>query len=60
MSGEWRARARKIPKGNLYDDFEVGQVFVHDLETDARLRQFAAAFVGLLFDKLVALGSPAK
>jgi len=29
MSDEWRARARKIPKGHLYDDFEVGQVFSH-------------------------------
>jgi acyl dehydratase len=29
MSDEWRTRARKIPKGNLYDDFEVGQVFSH-------------------------------
>src|SRR5215467_3263714 len=29
MSGEWRMRARKIPKGHLYDDFEVGQVFSH-------------------------------
>jgi itaconyl-CoA hydratase len=26
---EWRSRARKIPKGHLYDDFEVGQVFSH-------------------------------
>jgi itaconyl-CoA hydratase len=26
---EWRSRARKIPKGRLYDDFEVGQVFSH-------------------------------
>jgi acyl dehydratase len=29
MSDEKRARARKIPKGHLYDDFEVGQVFSH-------------------------------
>ena len=29
MSDDWRSRARKIPKGNLYDDFEVGQVFQH-------------------------------
>jgi len=29
MSDEWRARARKIAKGHLYDDFEVGQVFSH-------------------------------
>ncbi len=28
-SDELRARARKIPKGHLYDDFEVGQVFSH-------------------------------
>src|SRR6516225_6230890 len=26
---EWRSRARKIPKGHLYDDFEVGQIFSH-------------------------------
>jgi acyl dehydratase len=26
---EWRSRARKIPKGHLYDDFEIGQVFSH-------------------------------
>ena len=25
----WRSRARKIPKGHLYDDFELGQVFSH-------------------------------
>lgn len=29
MSDESRARTRKIPKGHLYDDFEVGQVFSH-------------------------------
>jgi itaconyl-CoA hydratase len=29
MSDEWPERARKISKGNLYDDFEVGQVFSH-------------------------------
>ena len=29
MNSEWRSRARKIPKGNLYDDFELGQVFSH-------------------------------
>lgn len=29
MSDDWRSRARKIPKGNLYDDFELGQVFQH-------------------------------
>jgi len=29
MGDEWRMRARKIPKGHLYDDFEVGQVFSH-------------------------------
>lgn len=26
---EWRSRAGKIPKGHLYDDFEVGQTFSH-------------------------------
>jgi len=29
MSDDWRSRARKIPKGNLYDDFQLGQVFEH-------------------------------
>jgi acyl dehydratase len=29
MSDERRMRARKIPKGHLYDDFEIGQVFSH-------------------------------
>jgi itaconyl-CoA hydratase len=29
MNDDWRTRARKIPKGNLFDDFEVGQVFAH-------------------------------
>ncbi len=29
MSDEWRSRARKIAKGNLFDDFEIGQVFSH-------------------------------
>lgn len=29
MSDDWRSRARKIPKGNLYDDFQLGQVFAH-------------------------------
>ncbi|MBV8771172.1 MAG: MaoC family dehydratase [Deltaproteobacteria bacterium] len=29
MSDDWRSRARKISKGHLYDDFEVGQVFSH-------------------------------
>ncbi|HXZ87549.1 MAG TPA: MaoC family dehydratase [Candidatus Binataceae bacterium] len=29
MSDDWRSRARKIPKGNLYDDFRLGQVFEH-------------------------------
>jgi len=28
-SDELRMRARKLPKGHLYDDFEVGQVFSH-------------------------------
>jgi itaconyl-CoA hydratase len=26
---DWRSRARKIPQGHLYDDFELGQVFPH-------------------------------
>ncbi len=26
---EWRSRARRIPKGHLYEDFEIGQVFPH-------------------------------
>jgi itaconyl-CoA hydratase len=29
MSDDWRSRARKIRKGNLYDDFQLGQVFEH-------------------------------
>jgi itaconyl-CoA hydratase len=29
MSDDWRSRARKIPKGNLYDDFALGQIFQH-------------------------------
>lgn len=29
MSDDWRARARKLPKGNLYEDFELGRVFRH-------------------------------
>jgi len=29
MSDDWRAKARKLPKGNLFDDFQVGQVFEH-------------------------------
>ena len=29
MSDDWRSRARKIPKGNLYDDFQLEQVFEH-------------------------------
>ncbi len=29
MSDDWRARARKLPKGNLYEDFEIGRVFNH-------------------------------
>ncbi|HZP44523.1 MAG TPA: MaoC family dehydratase [Candidatus Binataceae bacterium] len=29
MTDDFRSRARKLPKGNLYDDFEVGQTFQH-------------------------------
>ncbi len=29
MSDDFRMRARKIPKGNLFEDFELGQVFQH-------------------------------
>jgi acyl dehydratase len=29
MSDDFRSRARKLPKGNLYDDFQIGQVFQH-------------------------------
>jgi itaconyl-CoA hydratase len=29
MSDDWRARARKLPKGHLFDDFHLGQVFEH-------------------------------
>jgi itaconyl-CoA hydratase len=28
-SDDFRARARKLAKGNLYEDFQVGQVFQH-------------------------------
>lgn len=29
MSDDFRSRARKLPKGNLYDDFQIGQLFQH-------------------------------
>jgi len=29
MSDDFRSRARKLPKGNLFDDFAIGQVFQH-------------------------------
>jgi itaconyl-CoA hydratase len=29
MSDDWRAQAVKIPKGNLYNDFQLAQVFQH-------------------------------
>ena len=29
MSEDFRARARLVPKGNRYEDFEVGRVFNH-------------------------------
>jgi len=29
MSDDWRARAKKLPKGNLFEDFQVGRVFEH-------------------------------
>ena len=29
MSDDFRARSRKLPKGNLFDDFQVGQIFQH-------------------------------
>jgi itaconyl-CoA hydratase len=29
MSEDFRARARLVPKGNRYEDFEVGRVFKH-------------------------------
>ena len=29
MSDDWRAKARKLPKGNLFEDFHVGRVFEH-------------------------------
>src|SRR5713101_1276662 len=29
MSDDWRARARKVPKGHLFEDFALGQVFNH-------------------------------
>jgi itaconyl-CoA hydratase len=29
MSDDWRAKARKLPKGNLFEEFQVGRVFEH-------------------------------
>ncbi len=29
MTEDFRARARLVPKGNRYEDFEVGRVFRH-------------------------------
>lgn len=29
MTDDWRSRARKIPRGNLFEDFHVGQLFRH-------------------------------
>ncbi len=29
MSDDFRSRARKLPKGNLFDDFQLGHVFQH-------------------------------
>ncbi|HTY55906.1 MAG TPA: MaoC family dehydratase [Candidatus Binataceae bacterium] len=29
MSNEFRAKAKKLPKGNRYEDFEMGRVFQH-------------------------------
>lgn len=29
MSDDWRAKARKLPKGNLFEDFQLGRVFEH-------------------------------
>jgi acyl dehydratase len=29
MSDDWRSRARKLPKGNLFDDFQLGHVYQH-------------------------------
>lgn len=29
MSDDWKARARPVPKGNRYEDFEPGRVFPH-------------------------------
>src|ERR1700674_3947859 len=29
MSDDWRAKAKKLPKGNLFDDFHIGQAFEH-------------------------------
>jgi len=29
MPDDFRARARKLPKGNLFEDFELGRVFQH-------------------------------
>ena len=29
MNDDWRARAKKLPKGHLFEDFTLGQVFQH-------------------------------
>jgi len=29
MSDDWRSRAKKLPKGHLFEDFSLGQVFQH-------------------------------
>jgi itaconyl-CoA hydratase len=29
MNDDWRSRACKIPKGNLFEDFQLGRVFQH-------------------------------
>ena len=29
MSDDWRSRARKLPKGHLFEDFSLGQVYQH-------------------------------
>jgi hypothetical protein len=29
MNDDWRTRAHKLPKGNLFEDFELGRVYHH-------------------------------
>ena len=41
MSDDWRSRAKKLPKGNLFEDFKLGQVFEHHWGRTLNERQHA-------------------